>query len=54
MAFRVCDESLVSEVVCEREGLDEFFETTKLPGVSIAVDGFKFGNNSLEASRDIG
>jgi hypothetical protein len=42
----------VAEVVCKRESLDEFFETTEGKGVTIAIDILDIWSDSIEEFGD--
>ena len=42
------DEGLVAEVVCEREGLDEFFKASEGRSVAVTVDVLQIGGNTAE------
>lgn len=42
----------MAEVVCERESLDEFFQTAEGKGVAIAIDILDIWCDSFEEFRD--
>jgi hypothetical protein len=46
------DEGLVAEIVCEGEGLDEFFKASQGRGVTVAVDVLQIGSDTAEEFGD--
>lgn len=52
LGLRRGDEGLVAEVVCEREGLNEFFQAAKGGGVAVTVDVLQIGGNAVEKFGD--
>lgn len=42
----------MAEVVCKREGLDEFFQAAKGGGVAVTVDVLQIGGNTVEKFGD--